>query len=84
MINVTGKLVFTTIQDQMKSHTAKGRKCSVQANVKIQKYISPGNLSHFMKVSEWASEFITQAGRMSFLTSDLTEIAEGGRGCRSL
>lgn len=52
IINVTEKLVFTTIQDQMKSRTTKGRKCSVQANVKIQKYITPGNLLHFMNVSE--------------------------------
>lgn len=52
IINVTEKLVFTTIQDQMKSRTTKGRKCSVQANVKIQKYITAGNLLHFMKVSE--------------------------------
>lgn len=76
--NVTGKSLFTTVQDQMKSHIGKGIKCSVEENVKIQKYISPGSLSHFSKVSERASEFIAQAERIPALISDLMAIAEGG------
>lgn len=67
-----------TVQDQIKSHTGRGRKCSVEANVKAQKYISPGSLSHFTEVTEWASEFTAQAEKLPTLISDLTAIVEAG------
>lgn len=52
--------------------------------LKHRKYISPGSVSYFTKVCEWAREFIAQVERMPALISDSMAIAEAGWGCGSL